>query len=379
LRELANVSNWLRRQSLGEQWSRRYGYHWEEFKAFKSRSLRRGVARAASLSVGLICLVFASAGGAWWFEDDVRFRFKQIFYIRPFFVSQIQPHVLTKADEEALQPFSTFVECGSVSMCPEMIVVPPGPFQMGSNDGPPNEQPPHLVEIKQRFAVSKYELTHAQWAACVNYGWCKPAYDSSMGRDKRPVINISWDDALEYLGWLSQMTGAEYRLLSESEWEYVARAGTTTPYYWDSGQQIGVGHANCAQCGNGAADDVGTLPVGQFAPNQFGLCDTRGNVWEFTADMALYYDGAPNDGSVAWTEPDVNRRVVRGGAWNSNPKNLTASFRLFVAPGERNPAIGVRVARKLAASAESETKPISGNAMMDRRNTCEVRPDESKQ
>jgi len=278
----------------------------------------------------------------------------------------------------------TFVECPAFSMCPEMVVIPEGEFEMGSttNGSRPEEgtEPVHHVRIAQRFAVSKYEVTFDQWDTCVQHGWCSPAKDSGYGRGQRPVINVSWKDAREYVRWLSYMTGQQYRMLSEAEWEYAARGGTTTPYYWDNDQYVGgnfhidKGHANCAECNNGPnIDNLVTLPVGQFPPNPFGLCDTRGNVWEFTADAAHdNYEGAPADGSP-WAGPDNNGRVLRGGSWSSIAKNLTASYR-FIIPSDDDtyPGGGLRVARTLVDAKPTDVKSTTARGMSGRQNTCQI-------
>jgi formylglycine-generating enzyme required for sulfatase activity len=141
-----------------------------------------------------------------------------------------------------------------------------------------NEGPQHKVTIAKPFAVSKFAVTFDEWDACVVLGGCPQASDSGFGRGKRPVINVNWDDAQQYVAWLSRMTGRPYRLLTEAAWEYAARAGSTTAYFW--GDEIGVGNANCKGCGN-QTDNRETSPVGSFKPNAFGLYDTHGNVWQW--------------------------------------------------------------------------------------------------
>jgi formylglycine-generating enzyme required for sulfatase activity len=348
--EEQNLANWLSRRSLGEEWARRYGDRWDEVNSFRAKSLRHETARKVA-GVTMFAVFAVLVGIAWVKQDLISWEIKKIFVIRPFMERDVRRYVLKAEEEQALEPFSRFHECADYSECPEMVVIPPGNFIMGSDSGPSNERPPHPVAIKKRFAVSKYELTQEQWATCVEKGWCPR--DSARGSNsgKYPVINISWDDAQQYVDWLSQMTGKEYRLLSEAEWEYVARAGTKTPYYWGDGEDVEAGEANCAQCKN-PQDDRGTMPVGQFPPNQFGLYDTRGNAWELTADKAHpTYERAPGDGSV-WSAPDPDPdwddiRVGRGGGWSSNLSNLRASYRFFVRPSDRLPSLGLRVARTL--------------------------------
>jgi formylglycine-generating enzyme required for sulfatase activity len=246
------------------------------------------------------------------------------------------------------------------------------------------------VKIAKRFAVSKYELTFDQWDTCVQHGSCRDADPTNLWRGDLPVINISWKDAQTYVEWLSYMTGKTYRLLSEAEWEYAARAGTTTPYYWDNNQDLGTVNAsgdqcripiakdlaNCGECNNGD-DNEGTMPVGKFPPNQFGLCDTRGNVWEFTADTAHpNYEDKPEllrmDGSVPWT--GTRGRVLRGGSWSSIVSNLTASYRFLIKrDSETYPGVGLRVARELVDAVPTEGKPVSRRGTSGRENTCQIK------
>jgi len=153
------------------------------------------------------------------------------------------------ADEQPLKPGQSFNDC--VRDCPEMVVIPAGSFAMGSPQGEPGrkrtEAPQHTVTIAKPFAVSKFEVTFAEWDACAAYGDCTPRVsDHGWGRGRRPVIDVSWEDAQRYLAWLSKITGKTYRLLTEAEYEYAARAGTQTAYPW--GDDIGNNHANCAGC-----------------------------------------------------------------------------------------------------------------------------------
>ena len=230
--------------------------------------------------------------------------------------------------------------------CPEMVAVPAGSFRMGS----PAEklyQPVHRVTIREPFAVGRFEVTFAEWDACAGAGGCPRgedvARDSDWGRGRRPVINVSWDDAQRYVQWLSRKTGKAYRLPSESEWEYAARAGTETAYSW--GDEIGVNRANCGGCGS-RWDGDRTAPVGSFAANPWGLHDMHGNVWEWTQDCWNdNYQGAPADGS-AWESGDCSWRVLRGGSWRSSkPSYLRAANRFGNTIGYFS--YGFRVARTL--------------------------------
>lgn len=159
------------------------------------------------------------------------------------------------------------------------------------------------------------------------------------------MINVSWDDAQKFVAWLSKKTGKTYRLLAEAEWEYAARAGSNTAYSW--GNEIGNGLANCDGCGS-QWDNKQTAPVGSFAANQFGLQDMHGNVWEWVQDCSFgNYEGAPTDGA-ARTSDDCARRVLRGGAWGSNPRNLRSADRFgYSSPHIRSSSFGFRVARTL--------------------------------
>ena len=241
-------------------------------------------------------------------------------------------------------PGFIFRDC---EQCPEMVVVPAGRFRMGdlSGDGDSDEKPVHEVTIDYPFAVGKYEVTFAEWDACVEAGGCtRRPDDDGWGRGTQPVINVSWDDTQEYVAWLSRKTDKSYRLLSEAEWEYVARAGTTTKYWW--GNEIGTNRANCVFCGS-RWDNEGTTPVGSFAANAFGVFDTVGNVWEWVEDCWNdSYRGAPADGR-AWTSGECGRRVLRGGSLSYYPRYLRSAFRNTFNSGYRNDHIGFRIARTL--------------------------------
>jgi formylglycine-generating enzyme required for sulfatase activity len=231
-----------------------------------------------------------------------------------------------------------------------MIVVPAGSFTMGS---PANEQgrhsnesPQHTVTVAKPIAVGRFAVTFDEWDACVADGGCfgyKPS-DEGWGRGRRPVINVSRDDATAYMAWLYRKTGKPYRLLTEAEWEYAARAGTTTAYYW--GDDIGKGNANCKGCGS-QWDAKQTSPVGSFKPNAFGLYDMAGNVLQWVQDCYHdNYNGAPTDGSE-WTSEDCSSRVVRGGSWNGDPQVLRAANRNRLTTVGRSSVLGFRVGRTL--------------------------------
>jgi formylglycine-generating enzyme required for sulfatase activity len=256
----------------------------------------------------------------------------------------------------ALAPGRVFRDCPT---CPEMVVVPAGEFMMGSPESEKgrfkNEGPQHKVTIRQPFAVGKFEVTFAEWDACVSEGGCthKPA-DEGWGRAKRPVINVSWDDAVQYTAWLSKKTGKSYRLLTEAEWEYAARAVTRASDYapFSTGQTIDYRQANYDANfvyggGRGGLYRQKTMPVGSFKPNAFGLYDMHGNVWEWVQDCYRdSYRGAPTDGSAV-TSGDCSLRILRGGSWNYHPQLLRSAYRYASAPNIRTNFFGFRVARAL--------------------------------
>jgi formylglycine-generating enzyme required for sulfatase activity len=262
-------------------------------------------------------------------------------------VDNVRPYVLTSQAEQMLKPGASFRECAKD--CPEMVVVPAGAFMMGSPETEAGrfdvEGPQHDVAIAEPFAVSKFDATFADWDACVSVGGCPPLSDAGMGRGTKPAINVSWDDAQRYVAWLSRMTDQPYRLLTEAEWEYAARAGATTAYSW--GDAIGSGNADCAGCGS-KWDDTETSPVGSFAANSFGLSDTAGDVWQWVRDCHHGdYTGAPADGS-AWTSGDCETHMIRGGSWLNFPQLLRSANRYWYSAEFRASDIGFRVARTLS-------------------------------
>ena len=270
------------------------------------------------------------------------------------------------------------------SECPEMVVLPPGRFRMGSPSGErgrhDDEGPLHEVNIAEPFALGRYEVTvsefgrfvedagHTAGSSCMTYAdgewksragfsWRNPGFGQNGGY---PVACVSWDDAKAYAGWLSRKTGKSYRLPSESEWEYAARAGTLTARYWGEGESGQCGHANGADasakeryldwkwpvssCRDG---HVHASPVGSFGANGWGLHDMLGNAREWTEDCWNgSYEGAPSDGS-AWEYGDCDRRVLRGGSWFYSPSLLRAAYRGRSATGDRSNVSGFRVARTL--------------------------------
>lgn len=247
------------------------------------------------------------------------------------------------------RPGSAFIDCPA---CPEMVVIPKGGFIMGSTPqeraalGVPAifsvmEAPRHPVTIAYKLAVGRYAITFAQWDACVADGGCggyRPD-DNGWGRGQRPVITVDFADAEAYVAWLRKKTGQPYRLLSEAEWEYAGRAGTTG--WWYFGDTIDPDRANY---GNNSDR---TAPVGSYAPNQFGLYDMTGNTAQWTQDCHHpTYVGAPKDGS-AWMTGDCSFRNVRGGAWSLKQWSVRIAERIGDRAQTRNTHLGFRVARDL--------------------------------
>ena len=227
-----------------------------------------------------------------------------------------------------------------------MVVIPSGTFRMGclSSDGcEDDEKPVREVRIRS-FALSKYEVTYAQWDVCVTDGRCRQA-SSKYGSGQQPVI-VSWNEAQAYARWLSESTGERYRLPSEAEWEYAARAGTETKYHW--GDDVGFGNARCTDC-EGFFQQRTAL-IGSFAPNGFGLHDMHGNVNEWVEDCYMIgdgYDGAPSDGSARLGY--CRFRAIRGGSWLSGSEEIRAAARGAARPDNiRDYLPGFRVARSLS-------------------------------
>ncbi|MGY6587977.1 MAG: SUMF1/EgtB/PvdO family nonheme iron enzyme [Wenzhouxiangella sp.] len=251
----------------------------------------------------------------------------------------------------APQPGDTFQDCPD---CPEMVVIPAGRFTMGSPSNEPqrqgNEGPQRQVNVPA-FALGTTPVKFAQWDACVADGGCshRPG-DRGWGRGNRPVINVSWNDAQEYVRWLSGRTGETYRLASEAEWEYAASAGTTTRF--NTGNCITTDQANFRGTNPAQGCPAGqhrgrTTPVKSFAPNAWGLYDMHGNVWEWVADCWNgNYNGAPTDGS-AWMSGDCSRAVARGGSWRIVGQTVRSAHRLNGTRGTRNDTGGFRVARSI--------------------------------
>jgi formylglycine-generating enzyme required for sulfatase activity len=200
----------------------------------------------------------------------------------------------------------------------------------------------HEVTINKPFSISIFPITFEDYDKYTLTTGKQPIDDFGWGRGTRPVINVNIDDANSYAEWLSRQTGHYYRIPSEAEWEYAARAGTQTNYPW--GDEIGVDNASCNGCGT--APQKITQPVGTFKPNNWGLYDTQGNIWEMTADCWNYdYVSAPTDGST-WRGGDCTRLVLRGGSWGDHPRDLRSSTRLRSYAKTRTIIIGFRIVRE---------------------------------
>ena len=278
------------------------------------------------------------------------------------------------------KPREIFRDC---DQCPELVVVPAGRFRMGdlAGDGRDSTRPVHDVTIDYPFAVGRYEVTRGEFARFVeatahdtgntcmtfslrvrdgiqlssNTGWRKLGYTQT---DRHPVVCISWNDAQAYVNWLSRKTGKPYRLLSEAEWEYVARAGSTTKYWWgNEAHRDRMNYGVCVLCsfqdrreafGSDSDGWEYTSPVGSFKPNAFGLFDMLGNVNEWVEDCGNEdYNGALADGS-AWTSGECEKRVVRGGNWFFSPRQIRSAIRFWGDDaGFRGNALGFRIARTL--------------------------------
>ena len=238
-------------------------------------------------------------------------------------------------DLQRMTAGTVFRDCPN---CPEMIVVPPGSFLMG-------ESSKHSITLPRAYAVGKFEVTFLQWDSCVAAGGCahKPS-DYGWGRGTRPVINVSWDDAKQFTAWLTRKAGKPYRLLTEAEWEYAARAGTTTAYYWGDSDSDICRYASVDKGGIGCGSNK-TSPVGERRPNAFGLYDMLGNVWEWTEDCWSESVEGVDSGASARTSGDCGQRVKRGGSWIRFTDYARATDRLRNAVDGRFFDLGFRVTR----------------------------------
>jgi len=262
-------------------------------------------------------------------------------------------------EPKASESFRDTLKDGSLG--PELVQIPGGTFQMGSNDGDRDEQPVHTVTVKS-FALGKYEVTIGEYLSCVQGGGCNPPewlesgneYNIHTGSKKdyyeergmsednkrHPVIGVSWDDAKAYVKWLSEQTGKDYHLPTEAQWEYACRAGSVGKYsFGDDVNQLG----NYGWYGSNSGSK--THPVGEKQANKFGLYDMHGNVWEWLEDKWHgSYNGAPSDGS-AWMSGDSNAHRLRGGSWYFNDDFLRCAYRLGDVTTGRLNSWGLRISR----------------------------------
>ncbi|MGD8347464.1 MAG: SUMF1/EgtB/PvdO family nonheme iron enzyme, partial [Lysobacterales bacterium] len=264
---------------------------------------------------------------------------------------------LEAIDDLTLRPGKRFRDCAG---CPDMMVLPAGSFWQGSEENSPlalkKETPRRMVSFQEPFAIGVFEVTFEQWDRCVAAGACGTnPNDNGWGRGKRPVMGVSWNDALEFTEWLSDETGQRYGLPSESQWEYAARAGEEGDWQGGAASRV-CEYANIAGTESGfrwnhedCADTAAmqTLPVGSLEPNAFGLYDTIGNVAEWTMDcMNLSYLDAPADGS-AWNRGICSSRMTRGGSWFTGTREIRLPARFNLKNGDRNDFTGFRVVRKV--------------------------------
>jgi formylglycine-generating enzyme required for sulfatase activity len=249
------------------------------------------------------------------------------------------------AREESMAPGVPFKDCPD---CPEMVVMPSGSFVMGSPDTEKGrrllEGPQHEVKIDRNVAVGKYEVTLGQFRQFAEETK-REMHDCQAQNplsDQHPAACANWEDARDYAQWLANKTGEPYRLLTEAEWEYAARAGTTTSRYWGDSASAACKFARVTLCGT-----TGTAPVGQYQPNAVGLHDMLGNVWEWVEDCwNESYTGAPADGS-AWKSGRCKVRVLRGGSFYNKARNLRSAGRNWNYTDYRYDDIGFRVARTM--------------------------------
>ncbi|HEY7687268.1 MAG TPA: SUMF1/EgtB/PvdO family nonheme iron enzyme [Dongiaceae bacterium] len=251
--------------------------------------------------------------------------------------AEAAPEVAMVPPDAPAAPANEFADCDG---CPVMVALPAGEFIMGNAEGDGSERPPHRVEIKP-FAMGKFEVTVAQWRACVEAAGCESISQMNSADDTIPMLNVSWDDASAYVKWLADKSGKKYRLPTEAEWEYAARAGTKTPYWW--GDKLSPEYASCRDCG-GEYAKLTPPSAATLMANPFGLVSMGGGISEWVMDCwRSNYEGAATDGS-AWTEGNCSRRVLRGGSWRDDHKHITASARAFYDHDVRYLYNGFRVA-----------------------------------
>ena len=293
-------------------------------------ALRKGQRAVAAAGISIALLVVGAFG--WQQQAYLKEQYQWRIVMGP------RPLTIKHMSDAAVNPGSSFKEC--LKYCPTMIVVPVGLFVLGSheyeNGRSPDEGPQQTIQIATQIAIGKYAVTFAEWDTCVEAGACPRNSDSGWGREDRPAINVSWYDAQAYAEWLSRVTGKKYRLLTEAEWEYSARAGTTSPYHFDNEDKIGK-YAWFRDNSGGRSQ-----PVGQKLPNAFGLFDMNGNVNQWVSDC--YVANYSTQLSGGTTETPNCGRVIRGGSWISVPRVLRSASRGWITPVNRVNYLGFRVA-----------------------------------
>jgi formylglycine-generating enzyme required for sulfatase activity len=303
----------------------------------KTERTTRGRKRRLQALAAAFALLLAVSGVAWLYESYLKDQY--------YWLTRMGPNVLTEEQERALKAKDEFKECKNG--CPLMVVVPAGKFMMGSPEGQgdEDERPQHEVMIATPFAIGKYEVTVAEWDACVAAGDCprRGSDKEGWGHPTWPVVCVTWENVQQYVTWLSRVSGKPYRLLTEAEWEYAARAGTTTSYSFGDDEALLGDYA-----WYNANSEKQPHPVGEKKPNPFGLYDMHGNIWEWVQDLwHETYDGAVSDG-LAWIEGGADgRRVLRGGSWYYNPTRLRSATRGWLSSDYRYNDLGFRVGRNL--------------------------------
>jgi formylglycine-generating enzyme required for sulfatase activity len=302
----------------------------------RAAMLRR---RRVQAIVGVLALLLVAGGVGWLNQGYLK--------ERHFWLTVMRPSVLTTDKEQALQPKDEFKECDNG--CPLMVVIPAGTFMMGSKEaaGQNGEHPQHEVAIARAFGVGKFEVTFAEWDVCEAAGGCIELAGTRFGRGEVPASGVTWDEAQQYVSWLSKLTGKTYRLLTEAEWEYAARAGTTTLYSFGDDEAMLGDYAWYAD--NSERVGTYTQPVGKKPANAFGLYDMHGNVREWVEDAShRNYDGAPSDGSEWVVGANESVRMLRGGSWHDPPDELRSAYRTsYSSSSSRFYWNGLRVARTL--------------------------------
>jgi formylglycine-generating enzyme required for sulfatase activity len=289
----------------------------------------------AAMYALLVCIILGLVA---WIEQRRLSQFgRWVFVIQPY-MAEVQRYALTDAEERAKTPFDTFRECPKTKNCPEMVMLPAGKFKMGEPGANQRE-----VTISRPFAVSKYDVTYDDWDDCVIHGDCNAVVDM-WGRGWQPVVNVTLANAERYVAWLSKVTGKRYRLLTETEWEYAARAESESAYSFGDDPGMLPDYAWFAQ-----NSSLQAHPVGKKKPNKFGLYDMHGNVYQWVEDCwHKDLDRGPKDESAWVTDcDDPNRHTVRGGSWITRADVLRSFHRgLAVTIGQNN-ELGFRVARDL--------------------------------